>query len=429
VRDALRGLTTRGRGFLAAGVAAGVTALVLGEGDLLRVAVLLVALPLLSAAAVALTRYRLACHRTLDPDRLQVGTPAQVRLRLENVSRLPTGVMLLEDEVPSALGTRPRFVLHGLWPRQVAAVAYSVRAEGRGRYRLGPLSVRLTDLFGLCEVEKSFSNSTMLTVTPVVEPLPTARFGGEWAGAGETRQRSAAVHGEDDAATREYRHGDDLRKVHWRSTARVGELMVRREEQPRQSRAAVLLDTRAAAHRGDGPASSLEWAVSAAASVAMHLAHHGYTLRLVTDTGTDLDVTTLGDESVVLDHLAEVRASRRGGLELAAEALRRSGGSGGPGGEGLLVAVLGLVDPDELTRLAAVRAAGATCVAVLLDSSSWAALSPDGRSAAEAAYEATAHTLLRAGWHVLPVRRDTRLPDVWPHAAERGAGILLRGGA
>jgi uncharacterized protein (DUF58 family) len=426
VTDALRGLTARGRGFLAAGAAVGVSALVLGENDLLRVAVLLAVLPLLSAAAVALTRYRLSCHRTLTPDRLQAGSPAQVRLRLENISRLPTGMMLLADEVPSALGARPRFVLHRLWPRQGSTVTYSVRADVRGRYRIGPLGVRLTDLFGLCEVEKSFSNSSMLTVTPVVQPLPAARFGGEWVGAGETRQRSAAVHGEDDAATREYRHGDDLRKVHWRSTARVGELMVRREEQPRQSRAAVLLDTRAAAHRGTGADSSLEWAVSAAASVAVHLAHSGYALRLVTDTGTDLDATVLGDDSVVLDHLAEVRPSRRGGLELAAHALRRSG-SGGSGGEGLLVAVLGLVDPDEVTRLAAVRAAGATCVAVLLDSSSWAPLS-DGRAAA-AAYDAAAHTLLRAGWHVLPVRRGTLLPDVWPHAAERGAGILVGGGA
>jgi uncharacterized protein (DUF58 family) len=426
VSGALRGLTTRGRGLLAAGAAAGVSALVLGESDLLRVAVLLALLPPLSAAAVALTRYRLACHRTLDPARVSVGTPAQVRLRLENVSRLPTGIMMLEDAVPSTLGTRPRFVLHRLWPRQVSTVTYTVRADARGRYRVGPLTVRLTDLFGLCEVEKSFSNSTVLTVTPVVQPLPTARFGGEWIGAGETRQRSAAVHGEDDAATREYRHGDDLRKVHWRSTARVGELMVRREEQPRQSRAAVLLDTRAAAHRGDGAASSLEWAVSAAASVAVHLARAGYTLRLVTDTGTDLDATTLGDDSVLLDHLAEVRASRRGGLELAAHALRHSGGSGGGG---LLVAVLGLVDPDELSRLAAVRAAGTTCVAVLLDASSWVSLTPDRRAAADAAFDATAHTLLRAGWHVLPARRDTRLPEVWPHAAERGAGILLGGGA
>ena len=67
--------------------------------------------------------------------------------------------------------------------------------------------------------------------------------------------------GAEDAATREYRYGDDLRKVHWRSTARVGELMVRREEQPVHSRATVLLDGRRGAHRGSGPGSSFEYAV------------------------------------------------------------------------------------------------------------------------------------------------------------------------
>ncbi len=94
--------------------------------------------------------------------------------------------------------------------------------------------------------------------------------GGTWGGAGDSLARAAAVSGEDDIATREYRDGDDLRRVHWRSTAKRGELMVRREEQPRQMRATVLLDARARGHRGDGPASSFEWAVSAAASVAVH---------------------------------------------------------------------------------------------------------------------------------------------------------------
>ena len=108
---------------------------------------------------------------------------------------------------------------------------------------------------------------------------------GEWTGSGESRSRSLASAGEDDAGTREYRQGDDLRRVHWRSTARLGQLMVRREEQPWQARCTVLLDTRSTAHGGEGPGSSFEWAVSAAASVAVHLVRHGYFVRLVTDTG------------------------------------------------------------------------------------------------------------------------------------------------
>ena len=415
MREALRGLTARGRGLLAAGAAAAVSAVVLGESDLLRVAVLLAVLPVLSAAAVAGTRYRLSCHRSVEPDRVQAGGAARVLVRLQNLSRLPTGVLLLDDEVPYALGRRQRFVLGRLWPQQSATVAYNVRADVRGRYQIGPLTVRLTDLFGLCEVDRSFANNSVLTVTPVVQPLPSVHIPGDWLGSGEARAGSLAVHGEDDAATREYRHGDDLRKVHWRSTARVGELMVRREEQPRQSRAVVLLDTRAAAHRGAGSAASLEWAVSAAASIALHLSQGGYVLRFLTDADADLGTRAPGDEGLLLDHLANVRPSRRAGLEVATDALRRTGG-------GLLVAVLGLVDPDEVPRLAALRASGTTCVAILLDTSTWTGLSPDGQERAAAAYEASSHALARAGWHVLRAARGSDLAQLWTRAGEYGAG-------
>jgi uncharacterized protein (DUF58 family) len=397
VTGALRGLTVRGRGFLAAGGAAAVSALVLGESDLLRVAVLLALLPLASAAAVGLTRYRLTCHRTLGPDRVQAGGTTQVRLRLENLSRAPTGVLLLEDQVPYTLGTGPRFVVERLWPRQSATVAYTVRSRGRGRYRIGPLTVRLTDLFGLCEVTTSFTDSTELVVTPAVRPLPPVRIAGEWAGGGQTRPRALAVHGEDDAIPREYRHGDDLRKVHWRATARAGELMVRREEQPRQSRAVVLLDTRASAHRGE----SLEWAIGAAASVTLHLTHAGYALRLLTDAAA------VPADGSVLDHLADVRPSRsHRGLATVADGLRR------PGGEGLVVAVLGALGADDVARLGAIRAGGTTCVAILLDVGSW--------GGAPALFEEGTEGLTRAGWHVLPARLGTDLAELWPLAASRG---------
>ncbi len=132
-------------------------------------------------------------------------------------------------------------------------MAYTVRADVRGRYEVGPLVVRLTDPFGLCELTRSFPSVDKLTVIPQVVALPSVRLAGEYAGTGDSRARSVAVHGEDDAATREYRRGDDLRRVHWKSTARVGELMVRREEQPWESRATVVLDTRRVAPPRRGP--------------------------------------------------------------------------------------------------------------------------------------------------------------------------------
>ena len=414
MRAALSGLTTRGRCLLAAGLALLLSAVLLGQRDLLRAAVFLIALPLAAVVIVARTRYRLACSRHLDPPRVEAGRPSTVHLRLDNVSRLPSGVLLMEDALPYVLGGRPRFVLDRVEPRGVREVTYPVRADVRGRYRVGPLSVRLTDPFGLVELTRSFASTDNLIVTPVVSHLPPVRLGGDWANGGDATSRSVAVSGSDDAATREYRHGDDLRKVHWRSTARVGELMVRREEQPFQSRATVLLDTRASAHRGEGPASSFEWAVNAAASICVSLSRSGFALRLLADNGHDLLPPLLpGTEGAALDALAAVTAARTPTLEAATEQLRHSGV------DGVLIAVLGSLGPEDADRLARLRHGSSACVAVLINTETW---SP-GRSAARAvdADKPAAALLGTSGWRVLRVTHGTTLAAVWPLAGIRTA--------
>ncbi len=421
MRDALGGLTTRGRCLLAAGAALMLCAAFLGQRDLLRAGVFLLALPLAAVASVARTRYRLACTRSLDPPRVEAGVTSTVRLRLDNVSRLPSGVLLMEDALPYTLGGRPRFVLDRVEPQGIREVSYPVRAEVRGRYVVGPLSVRLTDPFGLCELTRSFSSTEDLVVTPVVSVLPAVRLGGDWTGGGEATARAVAVAGSDDAATREYRYGDDLRKVHWRSTARVGELMVRREEKPHQSRATLLLDARFSAHRGDGPASSLEWGVSAVASLAVALSRSGFALRVLDDRGDDLvprGVPTT--EGAVLDALAGVPGSSSDLLAGATERLRREGI------DGVLVAVLGQLGPSEAESLARLRHGSGSCVAVLVDVDSWLGAAPSAppaprmtRSSAE--YDATAALLTQFGWRVLRISHGTTLASVWAEAAAYAA--------
>jgi uncharacterized protein (DUF58 family) len=420
VREALRGLTTRGRCFLAAALASAVAALIVGEKDLLRVAVLLGVLPLLAAGYVGRARYKLSCSRTLDPHRVQVGATARVVLRLQNLSRLPTGTMLLEDRLPYALGSRPRLVLERLGGHQASSVAYSVRADVRGRYEVGPLVVRLTDPFGLCELTRAFATVDRLTVIPQVAPLPTIRLAGEYVGTGDSRARSVAVHGEDDAATREYRNGDDLRRVHWRSTARVGELMVRREEQPWESRATVVLDTRAAGHRGEGPTASFEWAVSATASIAMHLRHEGYKLRMVTDAGVDVDANEADGEGALLDHLAEVKLSQRSDIATLVERVRRRADGG------LVIGLFGLISPAEGELLAGLRNSGTTCVAFFIDSTTWLNLPTSARDEAMRRHEAAALALVRTGWRVVPVSHGARLPALWPQTARGTQGFAYR---
>ncbi|KQX53739.1 MULTISPECIES: DUF58 domain-containing protein [unclassified Streptomyces] len=416
LRTAFGGLTTRGRSFLAAGVAAAACAYVLGQADLLRVGLLLATLPLICVLVLHRTRYRVAASRRLTPQRVEAGSEARVQLRMENVSKLPTGLLMLQDHVPYMLGPRPRFVLDRVEAGGRREVSYRVRSDLRGRFPLGPLQLRLNDPFGMCELTRSFSAYDTLTVVPRTEALPPVKLVGEALGHGDGQQRSLALAGDDDIIPRAYRHGDDLRRVHWRSTARYGELMVRREEQPQRARCTVLLDTRRVAYQGSGPDSAFEWAVSGAASALVHMLERGFAVRLVTDTGS----TVPGDGSegfsapaqdsaeaagLMMDTLAVVDHSEGGGLSRASDRLRG-------GDEGLLVAFVGDLDEEQAALTARMRGRAGAAVAFVLDSGTWLT-----GGAVTGAVEDRVRQLREAGWTALAVPPGARLADLWQQAA------------
>src|SRR6266702_8002561 len=364
MRSLLAGFTTRGTSFLAAGLAAGVAVLALGERDLVSVGALLFILPLLSALAAGRARYRLSCVRQVSPPRVPAGHTTHVSVRLENVSRLPTGLLLAEDAIPYALGTRPRYVLDGVERGGVRELNYPLRSDLRGKFTIGPLEVRIADSFGLVELGRSFATTSALVVTPKVIGLPRTAIGASWVGEGEGRTRAAAAAGEDDVVPRAYRDGDELRRVHWRSTARYGELMVRREEQRWRNRALLLLDTRRYAHAGSGITSSFEYAVGAAASVGVHLARSGMDGQLITDAGP---VPAGGMfEDVLLDSLAVIKPSRGTELSGGLAAVRAAGG-------GLLVVIAGRLSATAARQLATSRRDSGPAIALLLAVSTWGA--------------------------------------------------------
>ncbi|MFD8688858.1 DUF58 domain-containing protein [Streptomyces sp. NPDC059651] len=419
LRAALGGLTTRGRSFLAAGIAAAVCAYVLGQGDLLRVGLLLAVLPLVCVTVLFRTRYRVAGTRRLSPSRVPAGSEARVHLRMDNISRLPTGLLMLQDRVPYVLGPRPRFVLDRVEAGGRREVSYRVRSDLRGCYPLGPLQLRLSDPFGMCELTRSFHAYDTLVVIPRTEPLPPVRLAGEAAGYGEGRQRSLALAGEDDVIPRGYRHGDDLRRVHWRSTARYGELMVRREEQPQRARCTVLLDTRRTAYQGTGPDSAFEWAVSGAASTLVHMLERGFAVRLLTDDGTAVPgegesgfaQDSAESAGLMMDALAVVDHSDGGGLSRAYDVLRG-------GDEGLLIAFFGELDEEQAAVAARMRRRSGGGVAFVLDSAAWV----HGESpASDAACEQRLRLLRESGWTAVPVRPGTDLAPLWLQASRHGS--------
>ncbi len=389
---------------LAGGLATAACAVLLDERDLLRIGVFVALLPLLALAVCGRTRRALGVRRTLHPHRLPVGGGLRVELELRG-GRLLSSLRLV-DAVPDAVGAQsdapPRFTVHSLGrtagrPGRSAVINYPLRPVLRGAHRVGPLTASSTDPLGLAQFERELAPPSALLVLPRVVPLrglPPAL------GSGEGTPGAALAHqgqGASDVLVRPYRVGDELRRVHWRSSARHDELMVRLEERPWRGGITLLLDRRDGGHRGRGAASSLEFAVSLTASVYAHLVARGEPVTLVTEDGVPLVGASTSSTDAVLDVLAGLRASARadlGGPEIT------------PGSD--VVAVLGELGPGQLEALQARRPAGG--YAVLLDTATWDRPgSPRGGSRAAA----NAAALKRLGWTVTVATARTAPDRAW----------------
>jgi uncharacterized protein (DUF58 family) len=441
LRTALSALTLRGRCLVAAGATMVVLGALLGERGLLQAGVFVLALPLLAAALVARERFRLSSRRTVTPSRVPRGADADVQLEITNADRRTGGSWLLSEQLPPELGPAPQFLVERLAGRATAALHYRVRGARRGRHLLGPLRLRLVDPFGLVERTVAGVDTAPLLVVPRVRPLGRGGPSGGHGSGGEGARRSLAVHGEDDVSARPYRHGDDLRKVHWRATARTGDLMVRLEERPWRSQATLFLDTRARGHlvvrreagsRWPGPpgdpcppTDSLEWLVEAAASIGTALAGRGSVLRTVTDSGELRPSGGRGGltPEELLERLAVVRPSRVTGLGPAVQQLARAAG------EGPVICLLGAVGADDVVDLVRARAGPVTDAAVLTDVGAWADAGlgrgrrslPGSARSELAAQREEVETLLRAaGWQVAVARPDSTVEQVWSELGGSG---------
>ena len=402
LRGALSGLTTRGRCLLAAGLAAALCSVVLNERDLLRVSVFVVALPILVCLLTAVARVGLHAQRQLNPVRTPVGGRAEVTLHITSTGRLPTGGLLVSDGVPYSLGGKPRFVIEHLPRHTGTRLRYHVQPMLRGIQQLGPLKATITDPFGLAEFERELAHTSRLIVVPRVVKLVGVP-GGSGLGSGDDGSvRLNAGQGEDDAIVRPYRQGDDLRKVHWRSTAKRDEMMVRVEERPWRGGTTVLLDHRAPAHRGAGANSSLEWAVSFAASICLHLHRYGQRIRLVTETG-GLVVKDSGDgthnDHAVLDALAALVATPSPAMDQHQD----------PAGGQELIAILGATAPEDVSKMISQRSRGSRSLAVLLDTSAW----HTGDGGGDTDLDGSLALLRGAGWGVTVARPNMPMTAVW----------------
>ncbi len=412
-------LTTRGRAFVAAGLTLLVGGLLLGFTDITRVGVLLAALPALAGMATRRGVNSVEVTRSVHPARLVVDQPASVEVVFENISGRRTQLQLAEERVDFVLGDRPRFVLPPMEPGEIREVDYQIRSHVRGRHRLGPLTLRVRDPFGLATIATSLLGSTEVLVLPRIEVVGSGRPRGDGVGAEGAIPHMVALHGEDDAAIRSYRDGDDLRRIHWPATAHRSELMVRQEDRPARRRAVIVMDSRANGHQGSGTLGSFEWAVTAAASIAAHLSGHSYALHLVSsETTADGEAT----QTIEIDNaLASLAVARLGTDQELEEVLHWAYPLTSAGG--LVIAIVTDHDEDVLRRIAALRQPGGTGLLFLLDSTSFARgrAGPPSEQA-----RALASLVAAAGWSTCVVGSGMTVAQAWDKVS---AGTAVMTGA
>ncbi len=293
-------LTRAGWGLIGTAVACGAVGRLFGTVELYFLAATALGCLVLAAAFVGFTRLELTVRRTAAPTRLRVGSPARIDLTLTNLARLPTPALRLEDQ----LGEERSAIVHVAPIRHDATctVAYQLPTRSRGRLRVGPLKLVVGDPLGLVTSRIEATGAVDLVVHAPLDDLGAfhARSGNDPSTEQQTA-RALAAGGDEFYALRPYVVGDELRRVHWPTSARLGELVVKQEERARTGRVTVLFDVRREAYTEAG----FERAVSATLSVLTAGWRGDDALRYATTaTSTFTDLRSRAELDAVDEQLA-----------------------------------------------------------------------------------------------------------------------------
>jgi uncharacterized protein (DUF58 family) len=195
-----------------------------------------------------------------------VGDKLQITYTLRNTSRLPKPWLEVHNPTTLPGGLPGRAISLGMQAER----SWLVRAPltRRGHFRVEPLQIRTGDPFGFFEASASVGQGVAVVVYPRIDPLPmwrlpAASIEGSHASPERTHQTSPLA-----TAVRPYAPGDSFNRIHWRTTARHGEIQVKEFELEQTADAWIFLDLERAVQAGRGEESTVELAVRAAASIA-----------------------------------------------------------------------------------------------------------------------------------------------------------------
>jgi uncharacterized protein (DUF58 family) len=301
---------------------------VLGAGGLLALA---------CAALRLAVPVRLAVLRQVAPIRVPRGDLAVAVVTCVNTGRWRSGPVRALDH---CAGFEVAVDLPALPAGGEGTTSYVLPTNRRGQFAVGPLRVVRTDPLGLLRRVRACGEAACLYVVPKTVPVP-ALASGRVASPEGLRSERAAGGTTTFRSLRPYEFGDELRHVHWRTSARTGTLMVRELVDTSLPRTIVLLDDRAGAYQTPG---DFELAVDVAASVALGAARHGYPVSILAGAHVLSSV-----DAEVLDRLALVGTTDGTDLSAALVAARPRDGAAA------LVLVTGTKSVD-LQRVCSVRA-------------------------------------------------------------------------
>ena len=304
------------------GGAAVIAAYASARVELLYVGVLAILVPVFAIAFARFRRVSVSASRSFSPAIVAAGQPTMVDLLVVNEAPMPSAELTWRDlrawsgggvrsgMLPPLTARRSRHIAPGNSTR----LRYEIVPPRRGIFEIGPMTVVIGDPFGLALGEVTVAGTDRLVVTPRLATLPDTGLA-ILASDGASMLVRRAIGGEDDLSTREYRTGDALRRVHWRATARHGELMVRQEDPRSHAEARVIVDTRRSGYldtlplRGpdESESESFELALSLATSIALHLARGGFAVEVVETAARQLDPVAALEE--FFDSLASIELS------------------------------------------------------------------------------------------------------------------------
>lgn len=296
-------------------------------------------------------RPSLTVERSVDPVRATVGDVALASVTLGNGGTRPVSGVSFDEKVGSST---QRLAFSRFGPGQTRSITYRIPTERRSAIQLGPGSVRSADPFGVFDSDISLGGSTEFIVHPRRFPITSFPRASRRAIEGPEAQK-AALGSMMFHTLREYVPGDDLRHVHWKSSARSGSLMVRQFVDTDIPELTVVLDVTASVYDGD----NFESACEAAASIIDAFHRQGFSVRFMTSAGT----AVLGGSDTVqlLDFIARLNPMQTGSLSNAVQAVatRPSGVAvtvvTGRADESIVRQVGGLGGGDRTVVLAEIR--------------------------------------------------------------------------